>query len=107
MVNDAPPKHPSLPRLGPFFRRLKAGGKPGFPRFRSPPRGIRSFDVPAPKICRKGAWNVVSVKGIGKFRLSGEADGTPRVLRIAFSRALIFSGECVHWPPDEQGIHIA
>ena len=65
-----------------FFRRLKRGEKPGFPRFRSSARGIRSFEVPAPKIHSKGAWNTVAVKGIGKFRFLGEIDGTPKVLRI-------------------------
>ena len=65
-----------------FFRRLKAKQKPGYPRFRSPARRVRSFEVPAPKIHRKGRWNTVSVKGIGRFRFSGEIDGTPKVLRI-------------------------
>ena len=65
-----------------FFRRLKAGQKAGFPRFRSAARRVRSFEVPAPKILRKGKWNAVSVKGIGRFRFRGEAEGTPKVLRI-------------------------
>ena len=61
-----------------FFRRHAAGQKPGFPRFRSRRRSVRSFDVPAPKIHRKGRWNTVSVKGIGKFRFAGEIDARPR-----------------------------
>ena len=65
-----------------FFRRHDAGQSPGFPRFRSRHRGIRSFEAPAPKIHKKGRWNTVSVKGIGKFRFAGEIDGTPKVLRI-------------------------
>ena len=65
-----------------FFRRHAAGQTPGFPRFRSKHRGIRSFEVPAPKIHKKGPWNTVSVKGIGKFRFAGEVEGTPKVLRI-------------------------
>ena len=65
-----------------FFRRLKAKQKAGFPRFRPEARRVRSFEVPAPKIHRKGKWNTVSVKGIGRFRFRGEADGTPKVLRI-------------------------
>ena len=65
-----------------FFRRLKRGETPGFPRFRSAARGIRSFEVPAPKIRRMGAWNVVAVKGIGRFRFKGEIDGEPKILRI-------------------------
>jgi len=65
-----------------FFRRNAAGQKPGFPRFRSRNRGIRSFEVRAPKIRKKGCWNTVSVKGIGRFRFKGEIEGTPKVLRI-------------------------
>ena len=65
-----------------FFRRNAAGRTPGFPRFRSKHRGIHSFEVPAPTIRRQGRYNVVSVKGIGKFRFAGEIDGTPKVLRI-------------------------
>ena len=65
-----------------FFRRLKAGEKPGFPRFRGASRRVRSFELPAPKIYSKGRWKTVSVKGIGKFRFSGEVEGTPKILRI-------------------------
>ncbi len=65
-----------------FFRRHAAGRTPGFPRFRSRNRAVRSFEVPAPRIHRKGRWNTVSVKGIGKFRFAGEVDGVPKVLRI-------------------------
>ena len=65
-----------------FFRRLKAGEKPGFPRFRGASRRVRSFELPAPKIYSKGRWKTVSVKGIGRFRFSGEVDGEPKILRI-------------------------
>ena len=65
-----------------FFRRVAAGQTPGFPRFRSLHRSLRSFEVPAPVIRRQGRWNVVAVKGIGKFRFLGEIEGTPKILRI-------------------------
>ena len=65
-----------------FFRRVAVGQTPGFPRFRSKHRGLRSFEVPAPAIRRHGRWNTVSVKGIGKFRFAGEVEGTPKILRI-------------------------
>ena len=65
-----------------FFRRVAAGQTPGFPRFRSHHRGLRSFEVPAPVIRRQGRWNVVAVKGVGKFRFKGEIEGKPKILRI-------------------------
>ena len=48
-----------------FFRRVKAGEKPGFPRFKGRSRGIRSFDVPVPFIRDSSLY----VKGVGRFRL--------------------------------------
>ena len=45
-----------------FFRRIKAGEKPGFPRFKSRFRGVHSLDVPDPGF--KG--NRIRIKGIGK-----------------------------------------
>ncbi len=48
-----------------FFRRVKAGEKPGFPRFKGRDRGIRSFDIPSPVIRDGSLW----VKGVGRFRL--------------------------------------
>ncbi len=48
-----------------FFRRVKAGQKPGFPRFKGRNRGVRSFDIPKPLI-RDGS---LCVKGIGRFKL--------------------------------------
>ena len=65
-----------------FFRRGAAGEKPGFPRFRSRRRSLRSFEIPAPTIRQQGRWHVFSVKGIGKFRFKGEIEGKPRILRI-------------------------
>ena len=65
-----------------FFRRVAAGQTPGFPRFRSKHRSLRSFEVPAPAIRRHGRWNVVAIKGIGKFRFAGEINGKPKILRV-------------------------
>ena len=48
-----------------FFRRAKAGEKPGFPRFKARHRGIRSFDIPDPVIRDGSLW----LKGVGRFRL--------------------------------------
>lgn len=68
-----------------FFRRVKAGKTPGFPRFRSKSRGLRSFSVPMPKVYAKCRWNAVSVKGIGRFRFLGDIaaiEGKLTTLRI-------------------------
>ena len=51
-----------------FFRRVKAGKKPGFPRYKGKERKIRSFDIPNPIIKRVNKRFVLNVKGIGKFR---------------------------------------
>ena len=51
-----------------FFRRVKRGEKPGFPRFRGRNRAVRSFDIPSPVIHRSGKYHVLVVKGIGRFR---------------------------------------
>lgn len=66
-----------------FFRRVKRGEKPGFPRFKGKSRLVRSFDVPAPiRIKRQGKYHVLNIKGVGKFRFKGEIDGEVRVARI-------------------------
>jgi len=54
-----------------FFRRVKAGQKPGFPRFKGRNRGVRSFDIPKPVI-RDGS---LYVKGIGRFGLPDLPEG--------------------------------
>ena len=65
-----------------FFARIKRGEKPGFPRFRSRRRAVRSFETEQFRVQRQGAWNSVTVKGIGRFRFKGEIDGKPKRLRI-------------------------
>ena len=65
-----------------FFARVKRGEKPGFPRFRSRQRAVRSFETAAFRIHRHGAWQAVTVKGIGRFRFKGDVDGQPKLLRV-------------------------
>lgn len=55
-----------------FFRRMKNGEAPGFPRFRGRDRSINSFDVSAPNIKTHGKHVVLSARGIGKFRFRCE-----------------------------------
>ena len=54
-----------------FFRRVKAGEKPGFPRFK-PAHRMRSFDTQQFSLHAKGGLHSVAVKGIGRFRFKGE-----------------------------------
>ena len=54
-----------------FFARVKRGEKPGFPRFRSIRRAVRSFETSSFRIHRHGAWHAVAIKGIGRFRFKG------------------------------------
>ena len=54
-----------------FFRRVKAGEKPGFPRFKSINR-MRSFDTAQFSLHRGGGFHSVNIKGVGKFRFKGE-----------------------------------
>ena len=61
-----------------FFRRVADGSKPGFPRFRSRRRAIRSFEIPNTPVRREGRWNTVCIKGIGRLRI----DGIPKMVRI-------------------------
>lgn len=65
-----------------FFRRVKAGEKPGFPRFKNERRGVRSFSMPCPKIRTNGKWSWISVKGIGRIRFRGFPEGRVKLLRI-------------------------
>ena len=61
-----------------FFRRAKAGEKPGFPRFKARHRGIRSFDIPDPVIRDGSLW----LKGMGRFRLPSVPDGKIMQARV-------------------------
>lgn len=64
-----------------FFRRVKDGEQPGFPRYKQA-RGVRSFSMPSPKIRSKGEWRWVRIKGIGRIRFRGMPEGTVKLLRI-------------------------
>ena len=68
-----------------FFGRVKRGEKPGFPRYRSRRRAVRSFETDAFRVHRQGSWQAVTIKGIGRFRFRGEVAGTAKVLRIVRS----------------------
>ncbi len=65
-----------------FFQRVKAGQKPGFPRFKSRDRGIRSFSTSEPRLKTQGKWNSLSVKGIGRFRFKGQIPGAVVKARV-------------------------
>ena len=65
-----------------FFARVKRGEKPGFPRFRSIRRAVRSFETSSFRIHRHGAWHAVAIKGIGRFRFKGVIEGQPQLLRV-------------------------
>lgn len=65
-----------------FFRRVKAGETPGFPRFRSI-RRVRSFDTSQFALHSKGGVHSVAIKGIGRFRFKGELpDAKRKNLRV-------------------------
>lgn len=65
-----------------FFRRIKKGQTPGFPRFKGEDRKIRSFetDIFIIKQCNK--YNAVNIKGIGKFRFKGDLPENIKFIRI-------------------------
>ncbi len=65
-----------------FFDREKKGEKPGFPRFKSRNRGVKSFETSDFKIKKAVSWNCIRVKGIGKFRYKGKLKGEAKILRI-------------------------
>ncbi len=65
-----------------FFGRVKKGERPGFPRFKSRNRGIKSFETDSFRIHKAGPWHCVRIKGMGKFRFKGELKGEAKLLRI-------------------------
>lgn len=64
------------------FRRVRAGKRAGFPRFKGRDRGIRSFSTSQPRLKSQGKWNSLSVKGIGRFRFKGAIEGTVLKARV-------------------------
>ena len=79
-----------------FFRRVKAGAKPGFPRFK-PARRMRSFETGQFSIHTKGRVHSVSIKGIGKFRFKGELpdEGKAKVFRVVKTARRV--SVCLTW----------
>ena len=61
-----------------FFARVKKGEKPGFPRFKSKARPIRSFDIPKPVISGTNLY----VKGMGNFRLRAIPEEPIKAARV-------------------------
>ena len=52
-----------------FFRRIKSGQTPGFPRFKGRYRKIRSFEMPVTRIGRHSDdLSFINIKGIGKIK---------------------------------------
>ncbi len=68
-----------------FFRRLKAGEKPGYPRYRTLNRPVRSFEYGFDNARVKtngGKYHWVNVKGIGRIRFRGCPTGTIKAIRV-------------------------
>ncbi len=71
-----------------FFRRVKTGQKPGFPRFKRKDRGIRSFSMSQPRLKTHGKWQSLSIKGIGRLRFKGRIEGTVVKARVVKARVV-------------------
>ena len=65
-----------------FFRRVQAGQQPGFPRFKSTDRGVRSFSTSQPRIKSHGKWHALAIKGMGRFRFKGSIEGSVLKARV-------------------------
>ena len=65
-----------------FLRRVRKGEKPGYPRFKSSSRKVRSFESGSLKINRAGYRYYVSIKGIGKFRFKEKVEGEVKLIRV-------------------------
>ncbi|MDE0394067.1 MAG: transposase [Gammaproteobacteria bacterium] len=71
--------------FGAFFRRVKAGEKPGCPRYRTERRPVRSFELTCnlPQVKHTGGrYSWIRVKGIGRIRFRGQPDGRVRAVRL-------------------------
>ena len=79
-----------------FFRRVKAGEKPGFPRFK-PAHRMRSFETEQFSIHTKGQAHSVAVKGIGRFRFKGALpdEGKAKVFRVVKTARRV--SVCLTW----------
>ena len=65
-----------------FYRRVKNSEKPGFPKFKSGRRKVRSFETDQFNIKRRRKWNTISIKGVGRLRFKGEVQGQVKMVRI-------------------------
>ena len=65
-----------------FFRRVQAGQKPGFPRFKSKDRGVRSFSTSQARLKSHGKWHALAIKGMGRFRFKGSIEGSVLKARV-------------------------
>ena len=65
-----------------FFKRIKRGENHGFPRFKGKDRQIKSFETGQFNIKTQGKYNVVKIKGMGKFRFKGEVPENIKFIRI-------------------------
>ena len=65
-----------------FFRRLRQGETPGFPRFKGKNRNVKSLETSQFNIKTQGKYNLIKIKGIGKFRFKGNANGKVKMIRI-------------------------
>ena len=79
----------ALKRLSEAFKRAdaryNAGQMPyGYPRFKGMNRKVRSFEIQAKglRIVEGGAWNSVTIKGVGRFRFKGMPKGKPKQVRV-------------------------
>ena len=71
----------TLQRLDRAYKRFFKRG--GFPRFKNEHRGIRSFEMPCPRVRTNGKWCWITVKGIGRVRFRGGIpEGAIKLVRI-------------------------
>ena len=79
-----------------FFRRVKSGDKPGFPRYKS---HIRSFETSQFNIKKKPKYSSITIKGIGTIRFKGNVPDNVKLLRIV-QTSLRTKVQLVHEIPD-------
>lgn len=72
----------ALLRLDRAYQKFFKNG--GFPRFKSPDRGIRSFDIEKPpKVKSTGKSYAISIKGVGRLKFKKPLpEGDVKVLRV-------------------------
>ena len=69
-----------------FFRRVKAGGTPGYPKFKRHDQPVKSFEVRGKKIHYGPNWNSVAIKGVGRIRFKGApTEGKVKLIRLLWN----------------------